>query len=88
MNSQECMAAQPVEDNKMVDPSVRMRSGATPQPHASSQHEEAAIFAAALAAALVEHRRASGEWNELAEADASRSNWRLVARLERLRGRA
>ena len=72
----------------MVRPEVRIRTETPGEPRPLEGQGEAVLFVAAVAAALVEHRRLSGRAHPLAETESSRANWRMVGRLEQLRGRA
>jgi RNase adaptor protein for sRNA GlmZ degradation len=72
----------------MVGSEVRIRTEAPGEPRPLDGQGEAVLFVAAVAAALVEHRRLSGRAHPLAETESSRANWRMVGRLEQLRGRA
>lgn len=72
----------------MREPDVRTRVDLLREPRSPNQQDETVFFVAAVAAALVEHRRVSGQANPLAAAEGSRANWRMIARLERLRGPA
>jgi hypothetical protein len=47
---------------------------------------EGALLVAALAATLVEHRRAAGHRNGQGRTERAGLNWRTIARLEQLRG--
>jgi hypothetical protein len=70
----------------MGGPDIRTRAELWRVPRSVKEQDETVFFVAAVAAALVEHRRVSGQANPLTEAEGSRTNWRMVARLERLRG--
>lgn len=72
----------------MGEPDVRTRAELWREARSLNQQDETVYFVAAVAAALVEHRRVSGHANPLTEAEGSRTNWRMVARMERLRGGA
>jgi hypothetical protein len=71
----------------MVEAIIRTRAEITREPRSPNPPDETVLFVAALAAALAEHQRHAGEANSLAEPADSRANWKVVARLERLRGR-
>lgn len=72
----------------MIEPNVRTRVDLAREPRSLDQQDESVLFVAAVAAALVEHRRISGMADIITEGEGSRANWRMVARLEQLRGRA
>jgi len=72
----------------MGEPDVRTLVNLLGEPRSLNRQDETVLFVAAVAAALVEHRRISGTASTLGEADSSRANWRMVGRLEQLRGRA
>lgn len=72
----------------MIEPDVHIRADFAREPQSLTQQDESVLFVAAVAAALVEHRRISGTVSTLAEGAGSRGNWRMMARLEQLRGRA
>jgi hypothetical protein len=46
------------------------------------------LLAAAMAAVLVDYRRYLRQQNSQPHPDSSRTNWRMVSRLEQLRGQA
>ena len=72
----------------MGEPDVRTKREALREPGPQRGQDETMLFVAAVAAALVEHRHLSGKANASAETEGSRATWRMVGRLEQLRGRA
>lgn len=72
----------------MGEPDLRTQVGLLGEARSLNRQDETVLFVAAVAAALVEHRRISGKAATLAETESSRANWRIVGRLEQLRGRA
>jgi hydroxypyruvate isomerase len=50
--------------------------------------DEATLLVAALSATLVEYHRSVGQRNNYADAAGAGRNWRMLARLEQLRGQA
>jgi hypothetical protein len=59
--------------------------GAVAEERLAVDVEQGPLLAAALAAALVEYRRYVRQQNKHAGPDSSRTNWRIVSRLEQLR---
>lgn len=56
--------------------------------HPWTEHREEILLAAALAATLVEYRHYVGERNDHASPHSANAKWRLMARIEQLRGQA
>jgi hypothetical protein len=71
----------------MGKPDVRTRADRLHEPHSPDRPDESVLFVAAVAAALVEHRRISGQADRLDETEGSRANWKIATRLDQLRGR-
>ena len=63
---------------------TKYKVGVTEQPFGG--HENEAFLVAALAATLVEYRRYVKQRNGEAESEVTGRNWRMVSRLEQLRG--
>jgi hypothetical protein len=71
----------------MREPDTRRRANLLHEPYSLDRQDETVLFVAAVAAALVEHRRISGNAYTLEDTEGSRENWRIVTRLDQLRGR-
>jgi hypothetical protein len=71
----------------MRESGVRTTSGPSIQSGALDRPDEAVLLVAALTAALVEHRHCSNQADTFSETETGRANWRMVTRLEQLRGR-
>jgi hypothetical protein len=68
--------------------SLRVELSTATESHPWTDQGEDLLLAAALAATLVEYRRCVGERNEHTSPDGANANWRLMARMEQLRGQA
>lgn len=72
----------------MIQSPVRSRPGIETSSQPRPATDNGALLVAALAATLVEHRRAVRQRNGRVREESAGPNWRTVARLEQLRGQA
>jgi hypothetical protein len=72
----------------MPEPSTLVRLETKTEDRPWCEQGEEALLVAALAATLVEYRRYVGKRNECINLNGAGANWRLVARMEQLRGKA
>ena len=70
----------------MVQSRVRSKPGPVTSDRPRPASDDGFLLVAALAATLVEHRRATRHRNEQVTAERADLNWRTIARLEQLRG--
>jgi hypothetical protein len=72
----------------MDEVSLRVELNTVSESRPWTDQGEETLLAAALAATLVEYRRYAGERNEHTGPNGANANWRLMARMEQLRGQA
>ena len=70
----------------MVQSRVRSKPNIVTTSQPWPARDDGALLVAALAATLIEHRRAARQRNGQERAEHTGPNWRPVARLEQLRG--
>lgn len=70
----------------MIESSVRVKSNRMVEAPSWTAHDEESLLVAALAATLVEYRRHVGQRNASTRSEGAGPNWRMMARLEQLRG--
>ena len=72
----------------MEEVGLRAELSTAAKSHPWTEQGEEILLAAALAATLVEYRCYVGERNEHTSPHSANATWRLMARMERLRGLA
>lgn len=72
----------------MPEPSTLIRLEKETEARPWSAQGEEALLVAALAATLVEYRRHVNKRNDDIDLNKAGANWRMVARMEQLRGKA
>ena len=70
----------------MAEPTTRTRLSVSTEERSPTRQGQEALLVAALAATLVEYRRYVGQRSENNDPRRSGPNWRLMARMEQLRG--
>lgn len=70
----------------MIESRVRSKPDTVTTSQTRPASDDGALLVAALAATLVEHRRAGRQRNVLERPEHAGPNWRVMARLEQLRG--